>query len=206
MKDRGGISWRPVMNTVDVLLWSVQSERQTGDLQRFANIKPRLQSNLAKALNVAGIDETEATATLAALQAVQDLSFANNLLPQGVDQAVVAASGENSVAAAGSSIEPAQPDLPDDDEHLKEVDSYTIGLWFEFKINGQLTVRCTLAAKIETIEKFVFVNSQGVKVIEKSRMGLARELKAGTVKVICNGPIIDRAIESVIAQLRASNL
>lgn len=95
-----------------------------------------------------------------------------------------------------------QPDLPEGDEHLLEVDNYTIGLWFEFQVDNEHTIRCTLAAKIETIEKFVFVNSQGVKVIEKSRMGLARELQAGTVKVNCDGPLIDRAMESVIAQLR----
>ena len=69
-------------------------------------------------------------------------------------------------------------------------------------MDNEHAIRCTLAAKIETIKKFVFVNSQGAKVIEKSRMGLARELQAGTVKVICDGPLIDRAMESVIAQLR----
>lgn len=31
----GGISWRPVMNTIDVLLWKVQCELQKGDLERF---------------------------------------------------------------------------------------------------------------------------------------------------------------------------
>ena len=46
------------------------------------------------------------------------------------------------------------------------------------------------------------MNGQGVKVIEKSKMGLARELKAGTVKVIYETPLIDRAMESVIAKLR----
>lgn len=201
----GGISWRPVMNTVDVLLWSVQSERQNGDLQRFTKIRPRLQTNLAKALNVAGIDEAEAAAALSALQAVQDLSFAHNLHPQDMEQSDTATvSVQEGAAAARDKAETSLHDLPNDDEHLKEVDSYTIGLWFEFRVNGEQSVRCTLAAKIETIEKFVFVNSQGVKVIEKSRMGLARELKAGTVKIICEGPIIDRAIESVIAQLRAN--
>ena len=33
-------------------------------------------------------------------------------------------------------------------------------------------------------------------------MGLARELKAGTVKVIYETPLIDRAMESVIPKLR----
>ena len=95
-----------------------------------------------------------------------------------------------------------QEPLNDDDEHLQEVSNYPIGIWLEFEGGAEQAVRCTLAAKIDTIGKYVFVNGQGVKVIEKSKMGLARELKAGTVKVIYETPLIDRAMESVIAKLR----
>jgi hypothetical protein len=95
-----------------------------------------------------------------------------------------------------------QAPLSNDDEHLQEVSNYPIGIWLEFEGGAGQTVRCTLAAKIDTIGKYVFVNGQGVKVIEKSKMGLARELKAGTVKVIYETPLIDRAMESVIAKLR----
>ena len=95
-----------------------------------------------------------------------------------------------------------QEPLSDDDEHLQEVSNYPIGIWLEFEGGAEQAVRCTLAAKIDTIGKYVFVNGQGVKVIEKSKMGLARELKAGTVKVIYETPLIDRAMESVIAKLR----
>ena len=92
--------------------------------------------------------------------------------------------------------------LPEDDEHVIEVSKYPIGIWLEFHTDSEHTIRCTLAAKIDTIDKYVFVNSQGVKVIEKSRMGLARELKAGTVKVISEGPLMERAMETVIGKLR----
>lgn len=51
----------------------------------------------------------------------------------------------------------------------------------------------------------MFVNKLGVKVIEKSRMGLARELKTGTVKVISEGPLVERAMESVIGRLRGAS-
>ncbi len=38
--------------------------------------------------------------------------------------------------------------------------------------------------------------------IEKSRMGLAREQKDGNVVIISEAPLIDRAIETVIGKLR----
>lgn len=75
----------------------------------------------------------------------------------------------------------------------------------EFLAEGEQTVRCTLAAKIDTIDKFVFVNALGVKVVEKSRMGLAGEMKAGTVKIISEAPLIDRAMETVIGKLRSGD-
>ena len=40
--------------------------------------------------------------------------------------------------------------------------------------------------------------------IEKSRMGLGRELKDGNVIIISEAPLIDRAIETVIGKLRNS--
>lgn len=200
----GGISWRPVMNTIDVLLWTVSTEKQEGDLQRFVKVNPRLLLNLGKALEVAGIEANLAEEVLAKLQRVQEACFKK---PQPVVER--SERGESSQSEGEESrTEGTAPleNLPGDDEHLQEVSNYPIGIWLEFRAQSGQSVRCTLAAKIDTIEKYVFVNGQGVKVIEKSKMGLARELKAGTVKVICEAPLIDRAMESVIARLRDAKI
>ncbi|PCI75666.1 MAG: hypothetical protein COB20_12415 [SAR86 cluster bacterium] len=196
----GGISWRPVMNTIDVFLWTVGTEKQEGDLQRFVKVNPRLLLNLGKALDIAGVEKAEAEEVLGKLQRVQEACF---------KKPPDSAKGESQESSPSLNNEGAEPSgvaprssLPDDDEHLQEVSKYPIGIWLEFQVRAEQTIRCTLAAKIDTIEKYVFVNGQGVKVIEKSKMGLARELKAGTVKVICESPLIDRAMESVVAKLR----
>ncbi len=200
----GGISWRPVMNTIDVLLWTVSREKNEGDLQRFVKVNPRLLVNLGKALEVAGIEETEAAESLRKLQHVQEACFKQPVSSvEGATQTTSADSATATVSSQRSTI--ALPNLPDDDEHLEEVSKFPIGIWLEFQAQGEQTIRCTLAAKIDTIEKYVFVNGQGVKVVAKSKMGLARELKAGTVKVICGAPLVDRAMESVIARLREAN-
>ncbi|GJM12434.1 MAG: hypothetical protein DHS20C12_08370 [Pseudohongiella sp.] len=196
----GGISWRPVMNTIDVLLWTVGTEKLEGDLQRFVKVNPRLLLNLGKALEVAGVESEEAEEALAKLRRVQEACFKN---PAGsIQKNAPESSPEDGDESPQHSTATAVESLPSDDEHLQEVSNYPIGIWLEFQAQEEQTIRCTLAAKIDTIEKYVFVNGQGVKVIEKSKMGLARELKAGTVKVICEAPLIDRAMESVIAKLR----
>jgi len=198
----GGVSWKPVMNTIDVLLWTVNPDKNEGDLKRFIKINPRLIANLGKALEVAGIE------TSAAEDALRDLKHAQEKYFQGS-----VAVKQSEADDIGSEMESGSPlsepktsvkSLAEDDEHLIEVSKYPVGIWLEFQGDGEQTTRCTLAAKIDTIDKYVFVNAQGVKVIEKSKIGLARELKAGSVKVISEGPLIDRAMESVIGKLRAS--
>ncbi len=201
----GGVSWRPVMNTIDVLLWTVQSERVPEDKERFAKLKPRLLINLRKALDVAGFDKSEIDQALSELQKVQDSAFEPG--EEQVDEVDESSLGfDEWLADAKPSTASSLLDLSDDDEHLQEVEKLPIGIWMEFQVEGEQTIRCTLAAKIDTIDKFVFVNAQGVKVIEKSRMSLAREMKAETVKIISEAPLIDRAMESVIGKLRNTDV
>ena len=79
-----------------------------------------------------------------------------------------------------------------------------LGPWIEFQGVEAQSIRGSLAGKIDMIDKYVFVNARGAKVIEKFRMGLGRELKDGNVIIINEAPLIDRAIETVIRKLRNS--
>ncbi|MBT8145699.1 MAG: DUF1631 domain-containing protein [Gammaproteobacteria bacterium] len=83
--------------------------------------------------------------------------------------------------------------------------SADIGIWMEFVVDGTHSIRCTLAAKMTEPDCFVFVNRQGVNVIEKPVAGVARELEAGTARQIAESVLVDRAIDTVIARLRARN-
>lgn len=197
----GGNSWKPIMNTIDVLLWTVQRDKSETDRKRFKKVNGRLLVNLGKSMEVAGIDKSEADAVLKRIQQAQKASLeevAPEPEPQSSDD-----SFEAWMQAATREAGKYEADLSDDDEHLREVEGYPLGIWMEFAIDGEHTIRCTLAARIASIDKYIFVNDQGVKVIEKSKMGLARELKAGTVKVISASPLVDRAMEAVIGRLRS---
>lgn len=196
----GGISWKPIMNAIDVLLWTVNNEKQDGDLNRFVKVNPRLLQNLRKALEITGLENEELDSLIGELRQVQDGTFSKDNKPVASLDADSAEEENVDIARDQEAPEP----LPEDDAHLEEVGNYPIGIWLEFQTDGDHTVRCTLAAKIATIDKYVFVNRQGVKMIEKSKMGLARELKAGTVKVISEAPLIERAMETVIGRLRES--
>ena len=98
--------------------------------------------------------------------------------------------------------EPAEID--ESDPFVQQVDKFAVGCWFEFQ-NGGVTERCKLAAVIKATGKYIFVNRSGIKVAEKTRMGLAVELRRGSVQILNDGLLFDRALESIITNLRGKN-
>lgn len=200
----GGSSWKPVMNTIDVLLWSISPDRNTGDRERFAKVNPRLHTNLGKALKIGGASSDDITRVLRHLEQVQDHSFNGSKMNAGNAPPAIASGLATVARDSANSPQPRseQASLPHDDPSLQQVDELPIGIWLEFQGAGGQPLRCTLAARIDSIDKLFFVNHQGVKVIELTRMRLARELKLGTVKVVSEGNLVERAMESVISRLR----
>ncbi|MEH6367594.1 MAG: DUF1631 domain-containing protein [Pseudomonas marincola] len=94
------------------------------------------------------------------------------------------------------------PSLPDDDESLLWVDSLRVGSWFELVEDDEHKVRCKLAAMIKPTGKYIFVNRTGMKVLEKTRMGLAVEYRRQSIRMLDDALLFDRALESVIGNLR----
>ncbi len=97
---------------------------------------------------------------------------------------------------------PEECQLPEDDEALQQVDQLRVGSWVEIHEDEEHKLRCKLAAVIKPTGKYVFVNRTGMKVLEKTRMGLAVEFRRGSVRLLDDALLFDRALESVIGNLR----
>jgi len=202
----GGNAWKQAINTIDVLLWTVQGKAHHADRARLEAVNPRLLNNLRKTFRIASLDQEEIDQLITRLQEVQDETFEAHPGPVEADQETRIPTG----AAESENVETAEQEdasreeeIDEDDPYVKQVDMFNVGVWVEFAGDDeQSSVRCKLAAKINAIDKFIFVNRQGVKVVEKTRMGLARELKDATVRVISDGLLFSRALESVIGTLR----
>jgi len=92
-------------------------------------------------------------------------------------------------------------ELDVNDPFIQQVNRFSVGCWFEFS-NGEKPERCKLAAIIKATGKYIFVNRSGVKIAEKTKMGLAVELRRGSIQILNDGLLFDRALESVIGSLR----
>lgn len=100
--------------------------------------------------------------------------------------------------AAAQTVE----DLPNADA-ANWVDNLHAGSWFELSSGEeQPPQRCKLAAIISFSGKYVFVNRTGMKVAEFNRLELIRQYDAGHIRLLANDQLFDRALESVIGNLR----
>jgi len=112
-----------------------------------------------------------------------------------VEEIVLLAPGENRQQEPEAS-------LPDDDEALQKVDELRVGSWVEIQEDEEHKLRGKLAAIIKPTGKYIFVNRTGMKVMEKTRMGLAVEFRRGAIRLLDDALLFDRALESVIGNLR----
>ncbi|UAW97631.1 DUF1631 domain-containing protein [Halopseudomonas nanhaiensis] len=103
---------------------------------------------------------------------------------------------------------PAQPEVQTIDDLPSVsasawVDALHPGSWFELVIaEGQPAQRCKLAAIISFSGKYIFVNRNGMKVAEFTQPALHRHYDAGLVRLLNDNQLFDRALESVIGNLR----
>ena len=105
--------------------------------------------------------------------------------------------------------DPVQPwPLPALDEQghlgLLLVSQLRIGTWIELQEEDGTRLRCKLITILEPDGMHIFVNRTGAKVLEKSRTDLIVQLRNGTILMLDERLLIDRALESVIDSLRQS--
>jgi len=124
--------------------------------------------------------------------------------PEAVEPPVMIEVIEEIVLLAPGEVRCAEPEetLGSDDESLLKVDNLHVGSWVELLESEDQKLRCKLAAILKSTGKYIFVNRTGMKVSEKSRMGLAVEFRRGAVRMLDDALLFDRALESVIGNLR----
>ena len=131
-----------------------------------------------------------------------DVSDANEVaeadVPEVVASAEPVAETSPAVAAATGSAEPAIAE-----EWLAKADHLPVGSWVEL-LSQDNRIRCKLAAYIKVTGKFIFVNRNGAKVAELQREELARALASKEITMLDDGLIFDRALESIIDNLRTN--
>ena len=207
------VEWSAGLAAMDDLVWSVELHSEADARQRLLDLVPGLLKSLRDGLTSAAFDPFATSEFFSQLEALhvqafqhfarqQELQEDNLATPEStpemvqvVEEIVLLAAGEQPVG------EPLVR-LADDDVALLQVDTLRVGCWVEIHEEDDQAMRCKLATIIEPTGRYVFVNRRGMKVLEKTRMGLAVEFRRGAIRLLDDALLFDRALESVISNLR----
>ncbi|MBU2711729.1 DUF1631 domain-containing protein [Zooshikella harenae] len=88
------------------------------------------------------------------------------------------------------------------DASLAKLERLKVGSWVEFGQSTENRYRAKLAAYIKPNGKYIFVNRTGVKVAEKTHLDLALDIENGNITLLDDDLLFDRALQSVIGNLR----
>ncbi|MFT6732508.1 MAG: hypothetical protein ACJAS9_000688 [Polaribacter sp.] len=86
-------------------------------------------------------------------------------------------------------------------EIRERVEELRAGSWVELMIDEEFK-RCKLAARIASTGKYIFVNRSGIKMAEFLTHDLCVTLQLEKLKILDDDALFDRALESVISNLR----
>ncbi|HEY9036599.1 MAG TPA: DUF1631 family protein [Pseudomonadales bacterium] len=199
-----GDKWAQHSKTLADLDWSVRPIATPADRQKLLKLVPQLLKDLRMGLTWAGVAQAEMDDFFKALEAIHLAHLRGKPTP-----------GEEPAETA-SAAEPMADTVADDavadtasagteaalEAYLRVVDGMSMGLWVEFCESEEKRFRCKLAAVIRHTGKYIFVNRSGVKVAEKTRDELARDLCEGRIEMMEDARLFDRALESVIGSAR----
>ncbi|HEY7885150.1 MAG TPA: DUF1631 family protein, partial [Cellvibrionaceae bacterium] len=210
----GSDNWQAQLTTAEDLVWSATVEMTPENRQKLLKTVPSLLSRLRKGLEEIAFNPYEMGRLFKSLEQLHIDILRGKANTEAVVE-VAQTPAEPSVAAPIPAEEPAikleEPSADNirdgkalDAQHLSLVGNLTQGSWFEMAPASGERYRCRLAAIIKATGKYIFVNRGGMKVAEESRETLALALRDGRLRVLDDGMLFDRALESVITNLKAS--
>jgi hypothetical protein len=201
LRDDAEHRWQETAKVVDDLIWCLHPHEEDEERDQWVRVVPGLLKTLR-----AGLEE---------------VSYNANRLDQMMGQLkheLADAFRTNSSIKARKEPEPVQEDTVSlhsraeyqqdlDDaaiaEFVTQLDKLEIGHWVEFSLVNGTSFRCKLSAIIDEADCFVFVNRMGLKVIEKTRVELAHEMRRGRLTLLEQGALIDRALNAMVGSLRS---
>jgi hypothetical protein len=191
------------VQTMAQLIWSVQRHDEPDARSRLLALVPGLLKALREGLSGSAFDPFATREFFSELQGLhvqlfEPVPYAPANAPEWVQvlETIVLPSVDE-----GPAPDTLMP-LSADDIGLWQVNQLHLGSWVEFQEDQDNTLRCKLAAIIDATDHYIFVNRTGMKVLERSRTSLALAFRRGAVRTLDDTLLFDRALESVIGNLR----
>lgn len=198
--------WREALNVMDDLLWSAQALETSEDMESRDTLIETLIPSLATHLELINVGDEDRQALLADIKqtlldiADHDRAFLADEIEEPVDAGF--AEVDEIILTSVDDLEEELPEVEPEPKYLEQIEQLTEGTWVELTGEDGKPLRCKLATIVMPNHRYVFVNRRGMKVAERTRMGLACDLKAARLSVLDESEVFDRALQAVIGSLR----
>ncbi|MFC3150812.1 DUF1631 domain-containing protein [Litoribrevibacter euphylliae] len=216
--------WNEAVFTIEQMLWTVAGEHNRSTRPVLLKVIPMVQKKLRKGLNDVSFNPYDSSRLLKELETLQinmlkeastkdgtpeELETSKNYLVKSHNPAERLRESDEELSptetmAAIDQVLTQQSHDSDDDslgEFLQKIDDFGAGSWFRMsKDEGE--IRTKLAAALPKLDKYILVNHAGMKVHECGKVEFAKMLRDGRISLIDNGAVFDRALKSVVQNLR----
>ncbi len=196
--------WNQNVRVVDDLIWCLHPHFDDEERDQWVKVVPSLLKTLRAGLEEVSYNSSRLDEMMSDLKHELTLAFRAKAQAEAREDPEPVATSEEITAGTYKTAVERQQELEDAAiaEYVSQIDTIEIGHWVEFNLVNGTRFRCKLSAVIEEADCFVFVNRMGLKVIEKTRIELAHEMRRGRLTVLEQGALIDRAMDAVVGSLR----
>ncbi len=215
-------SFKDEVQFVERFLWSVAPNNEAGHRNELITALPVLIETLRLGFNRVALNAFETSKWFEQLERLHLAKLSRNEAPSAPraadeDQALedldaaLAELDEPAVVSTEniSADEAAEPALSSNESPVDDVastaaalETLRVGNWVDLRQDDGKMLRCRLAAVINGIGKYIFVNRAGIKVAEYDMDTLRSAVVDGDIVLIEDDRMFDRALESVISNLR----
>lgn len=196
--------WNATVKVVDDLIWCLHPHQEDEERDQWVRVVPGLLKALRAGLEEVSYNSSRLDEMMGQLKHELAEAFRTNAAIEARQDSPEDPEAEETAAVHQTAVE-RQQELEDAavSEYVAQIESIEIGNWVEFRLVNGASFRCKLSAIIEEADCFVFVNRMGLKVIEKTRIELAHEMRRGRLTLLEQGALIDRALDAVVGSLRS---
>jgi hypothetical protein len=217
----GSAAWTGLLATMDELLWSIEPKSRAEDRRRLVTGLPAMLRSLQDGLQSADVDEPAREAFLGLLVDCHADAVRAGLKGTALDSATraprpqdapAAPALERSVVPAGDiQVEEIRLRSPRGQAPVRNVFTRT-GIWtnvqrdswVEFRRESGEPVRARLRWISPAKGVYLFTNVMGGgPAISVTPEALAEQMRRGDARLIDGSPLVDRAVDSMLEQLRA---
>ncbi len=221
----GSPPWNSALQMIDELLWSVEPKPGADDRRRLVGLLPQLLRRLQEGMERIGVEEAERDNFFGSLvdchSAAVKAGLRGQPLPAEPEGRVAddAPPPEPKIARAtfaneGVTVEEItlsnaprrrEPEVANVFTRTGVLTNLQRGSWVEFVREAMAPIRARLTWISPRKGIYLFTNANGgATAISVAPEALAEQMRLGEARLIDSGPLVDRAVDSMLANLRGA--